>query len=353
MNVYEIFKAYDRRKCAEHMVSKYDKYFSDVEKCEKTLKKFEKELKKLKYPKKLNKDYKDFVVVVHEYYEDYEIPYKNRETKEVDYEKLQKYFYTDGIHLQNLWEHQDELDITLEELKEKNQGKTDLNDMFHTWGLDLIPRKKLINFEICDSSIDRYGVDVVAGEIFWEMTFYGFNNETVKTKAGELAKSCKESSKHIKMSKFEDGSVDEEEMSKHFVDADELFEDIDRKEIEEELEFDMKALEEIGDKNRTSFNGLMKEYLQNYSEKIKGILEEKEKMFYTVSFKKYIKDLKMELEMEGYSDFQINYALNKFHFINKYRFKEVEDYDKHKERTLKEVKKEFKEVKEDLGRDCR
>lgn len=60
------------------------------------------------------------------------------------------------------------------------------------WGIDFIERCFLVDLEIASNCIELYGDITVAGEIFWEITFYGDEESTVEEFKNELNERCKE-----------------------------------------------------------------------------------------------------------------------------------------------------------------
>ena len=61
--------------------------------------------------------------------------------------------------------------MTIQELKEK-----DLYSITK-YGIDLMPWGVILNLDVLPTSIDIYGVDNIAAKLFYEMTFYGGEEE--------------------------------------------------------------------------------------------------------------------------------------------------------------------------------
>ena len=156
-------------------------------------------------------------------------------------EDISTYFCVDGYYMDDILEHKEDLD------------KTDFSDEIHfyPYGLDFISRKELAGFNVCELSIDKYGIDRVIAEIIWEITFYGWDEETVDQHAKELDESLKETKEHPE---------DLRPIS-------ELFEELgwEDERTEEEIEADLKLSTEIGLENFRNRNAFLKEYITKYN----------------------------------------------------------------------------------------
>ena len=72
------------------------------------------------------------------------------------------------------------LDMTLEKLRDYEGGT------FNTYGIDFMDRCDILECEVLQLSIDTYGENIVAAEIFWEMTFYGLEEDGAQEKKAEV-----------------------------------------------------------------------------------------------------------------------------------------------------------------------
>ena len=161
---------------------------------------------------------------------------------------ISTYFCVDGYYIDDILEHKEDLD------------KTDFSGELHIcpYGLDFISRKELAGFNICELSIDKYGIDRVIAEIIWEITFYGWDEETIDQHAKELDESLQ-------------GTKDHPEDLRPIS---ELFEKLgwEDERTEEEIEADLKLSKEIGLENFRNRNAFLKEYkLENYQDFLKRI----------------------------------------------------------------------------------
>ena len=148
-------------------------------------------------PQYVNK-YSDFFVMI-DYYEDEFV--ELNETPEME-------FVVSGYHLKELLEHKNDLLLSWDELKEHPQKLT-------SYGIDFIPRNILATLDVCQLSIEKYGIVKIAVEILREITFYGWLEEEIKEVSDKLDKNLieiKEHPENFKVVKFDDSlDISEEE----------------------------------------------------------------------------------------------------------------------------------------------
>lgn len=139
--------------------------------------------------------------------------------EKMDKSKCEEYFYVDAIHFNQLVKNQDTLNCSLEECL-----KLDMSKMIITYGLDFLTRKVILNLIVAQPSIDKYGIEKVATELFWEMTFYGLTEEDIQKESDEVLD-------RLDSIDMEEKDIDELEDSND----EDIFSGIDEKENQEEF----------------------------------------------------------------------------------------------------------------------
>lgn len=199
MRVLELFKNVDKEKIAIELIKEYPRYFAksddyniNKENTLKTLNVFYENILNLT-PYDINskefEEYKDFIIIVNQYYGDstydgidiFDLDEKTFDIEKIDKSKCEEYFYVDAIHFNQLVKNQDILNYSLDECL-----KLDMDKMIITYGLDFLTRKVILNLIVAQPSIDKYGIEKVATELFWEMTFYGLTEEDIQKESDEV-----------------------------------------------------------------------------------------------------------------------------------------------------------------------
>lgn len=199
MRVLELFKNVDKEKIAIELIKEYPRYFAksddyniNKENTLKTLNVFYENILNLT-PYDINskefEEYKDFIIIVNQYYGDstydgvdiFDLDEKTFDIGKMDKSKCEEYFYVDAIHFNQLVKNQDVLNYSLDECL-----KLDMDKMIITYGLDFLTRKVILNLIVAQPSIDKYGIEKVATELFWEMTFYGLTEEQTQKENDEI-----------------------------------------------------------------------------------------------------------------------------------------------------------------------
>ena len=116
-----------------------------------------------------------FVSKCIEYYDGEEdIPYKDDEKREIDYDNLKSHYEVSGIDISEFVKKQDIINMTREEINKK--GLTP----YSTYDISLNKRSEILNYEIAQLCFDSIDANRLATEIYWEMTYHGLLNKTVK-----------------------------------------------------------------------------------------------------------------------------------------------------------------------------
>ena len=53
-------------------------------------------------------------------------------------------------------------------------------------GIDFIPWSEMLGLPLTDEILDKYGEDVIAVNIFWEMIFYGWTEESYRNRCDDI-----------------------------------------------------------------------------------------------------------------------------------------------------------------------
>lgn len=199
MRVLDIFKSVNKEDIAIELMKSYPNYFAksddydiNKENTLKTLNVFYENILNIT-PYDINskefEEYKDFIIIVNQYYGDstydgidiFDLDEKTFDIEKMDKSKCEEYFYVDAVHFNQLVKNQDTLNCSLEECL-----KLDMSKMIITYGLDFLTRKVILNLIVAQPSIDKYGKEKVATELFWEMTFYGLTEEDIQKESDEV-----------------------------------------------------------------------------------------------------------------------------------------------------------------------
>lgn len=237
MRVLDIFKSVNKEDIAIELMKSYPNYFAksddydiNKENTLKTLNVFYENILNIT-PYDINskefEEYKDFIIIVNQYYGDstydsidiFDLDEKTFDIEKMDKSKCEEYFYVDAIHFNQLVKNQDTLNCSLEECL-----KLDMSKMIITYGLDFLTRKVILNLIVAQPSIDKYGIEKVATELFWEMTFYGLTEEDIQKESDEVLD-------RLDSIDMEEKDIDELEDSND----EDIFSGIDEKENQEEF----------------------------------------------------------------------------------------------------------------------
>lgn len=184
-----------------------------------------------------NDEYKDFYIFTIDSYDDLG-----------DINNLEKYFDVFGCYLNEMIENKECLNDETWEDKINNEK------YFSHYGLDFIERKYLLGCEIADICIKTYGEIKVAAELFWEMTFYGYSEESIQKEENKLKEATKE---------IEEGNY------YSYENIDDFFKEIDSDYIpptQEELNLSLKKSQEIVEMNLKIYNHFFKEFLKDFKD---------------------------------------------------------------------------------------
>lgn len=241
MRIIDLLNKVNIEEIAEKLMQNHNHYFSDKEKTVEVLKKFYDDISSITLDDiSSNEEYKDFIVIVNEYYDDnsfkgenvFDLAEKYRE-KDFDFssiteQTLEKYFVVDGIHIHELIEKKDNIITDFHKYLEVSKENFE-NFYITSYGLDFIPRKIILACEIADLSIEKFGLITCATEVFWELTFYGLTEEQVQAESHKLDERVEE---------VEEGNLETLEE----VDGEDNFE-IDKRDINFSMEFSKKVNE--------------------------------------------------------------------------------------------------------------
>lgn len=204
MRIIDLLNKANIEEIAEKLIENHNCYFNNKEKTINLLKRFFQDIHSIELDDVLSDDeYKDFTVIVNEYYDDntlnkediFDIAERNRKTDynfdSVIEKDLEKYFVVDGIHKNELKEKKDNIITDFKEYLEATKNNFE-KYYITSYGLDFIARKTILACEVADLSIKRFGVLTCATEIFWELTFYGLTEEQVQKEASKLDERVKD-----------------------------------------------------------------------------------------------------------------------------------------------------------------
>jgi hypothetical protein len=265
MKAIEIFEKVNKEEFAKELVKRHDHYYPTIEKALRHFDIFMKDAYDRPLEELSDKDKENgFILVAREFISDENIePIKDENGKyfapKIDFKIQPKYMIVDGIYLKELIEKRDILGLTCKELREK-----DLMPVI-TYGISLLPRHLVLNYEVLPTSIDRYGLTTIAVELFFEFTFYGLVSEQVEDESDKLSDATNEIDKAKEYAQEHNITIDQafEElgMIKGATTIDELFEDLDDEEdlspeeIEEQEKY--KEIMEDAKTNETYMASLM------------------------------------------------------------------------------------------------
>ena len=179
MTVLELFNQCNRENIPQIMIDNHFlKEYKDAKQIQNEFDSFLKQISNVDIIEMDEENKRDgFVLVVDEVYSPYSIePIKESHgtysIPKIDIDKnVSKYFDVFGIHIKELVQKRNILGMTIQELKEK-----DLYSITK-YGIDLMPWGVILNLDVLPTSIDIYGVDNIAAKLFYEMTFYGGEEE--------------------------------------------------------------------------------------------------------------------------------------------------------------------------------
>ena len=115
------------------------------------------------------------------------------------------------------------------------------------YAIDMTPWNELAVVNILDKSIELYGVDEVAAEILWEMTFWGNNEATHKKEVKKTVKSLKKASKCKKFYTMEE--MEDRWFKKYGI-------PLREKKTEEQLAAEREKSKAIHEENKNTLNDL-------------------------------------------------------------------------------------------------
>ncbi len=240
----------DIEEIAKYLAKAYPDYYEDTQKGQDHYIYLLSECKKAE--KTNDPELRDFVINVNLFYEDdlENMVYTDESKTKIDYEKLPKYFNVDGIHLKELLEKKHTFGRTLKERRDSDELP------LTTYGIDFMDRGDILNCEILELSLEKFDKNLLAAEIFWEMTFYGLENEEVEEKADEITGNCDEA-----MKIYEETKDNPEEYEKHFKSIDDL--DI-FKDIPPLTEEEKKYMNDVAEYNVKVSDDFFLEYIKKY-----------------------------------------------------------------------------------------
>lgn len=241
MRIIDVFNKVTVEEIADILVKNHSSNYDDKEKTVDIVKRFYEDISSIVLEDiSSNEEYKDFTVIVNEYYDEnsfkgesvFELAERYRE-KDFDFssvteDTLDKYFVVDGINLHELIEKKDNIITDFKEYLEAS--KDHFEDFYVTsYGLDFIPRRIILACEIADLSIEKFGLATCATEIFWELTFYGLTENQVQAESDNLGKRVEE----VKEEKYE--TLEEADLDDNF--------EIDNRDIDFSIEFSKRVNE--------------------------------------------------------------------------------------------------------------
>lgn len=98
----------------------------------------------------------------------------------------------------DLFSEEEYYDVSLLHLEELN------DDSPVIYAIDFISWKQILGYEISLANLEEYSLDKLAGEILWEMTFYGYQEEVIEEEKTELLNRREEVEKAMEKEKDED-----------------------------------------------------------------------------------------------------------------------------------------------------
>lgn len=183
---YHFNKSNDFEKDKEYTLKALDTFYKDI-------------LSIIPYNKsdKEMEDYLDFCMVITNYYDDttydnidvFDLDRNTFDFDKFDISKCDKYYCVEAIYLNQLKKNHKCLDLSFEEIKKIDDFE---NNHITTYGIDFLTRKIVLGMEVAQPCIDLYGLNVVAAELFWEMTFYGLKEEQIQEESHKLDKNVEE-----------------------------------------------------------------------------------------------------------------------------------------------------------------
>lgn len=262
MTVFEIFKQVNIEELADKIMELHPSYYSKkenyIQNKKDTLEILNKFYNDIDNIELFNiedeefEEYKDFVLLVNEYYDDndydniniFDLNKKSFDINAIDKNKLSKYFVVDGIHLNQLNKNNKVLSYTWDEMR---KIENIFEDGIITYGIDYLTRKIVLNLMVAEPSITKYGLLIIAAELFWELTFYGLTEEQIQNKGDEL------------LSRVDSIDTENIENVEDFIE-DVFGENLDEEILtKEDLDFSMNFSIKIAEYNHTLENEFLKE----------------------------------------------------------------------------------------------
>lgn len=93
---------------------------------------------------------------------------------------------------------------TKEEIMKTNTN----NDYIVNYGIELESWNNILGFDIYNKSIDKYGINKCVAVVLYEMTWFGYNEETIHEKAEELNEASEETDNKKTFNSFEELILD-------------------------------------------------------------------------------------------------------------------------------------------------
>lgn len=160
MIVQDLFKNIDVEKLANNLIETYEEEKENSQKYG-----YEKYLKLIK----LTID--DFLSIIPTICNDYIIVYKTYDWfDEEDYE----YLDTSIIHIEDI---SNNIEIA-KSLTSNYNLELDRQNRIDTYGMDLVERNLLLGYNFCENCFDKYDKYDVLATVFYELTLFGYLNET-------------------------------------------------------------------------------------------------------------------------------------------------------------------------------
>lgn len=266
MRAIDVFEKVDKNEFAEELAKRYPKYYPTTEKALRHFDIFMKDAHSKPLDELDEKEINDgFVLTGIEYYSDEDTDVVKDENNnfvapDVDFDKVPKHICVDGIYLRELIEKKDILNMQVDELMKGNIMP------LTNYGIDFIDRHHVLAYEIIPTFIDRYGLTIVAVELFFEFTFYGLVSEQVKAESDKLVESTEEIQIVRDYAKEHNITIDEasEILGITFVakDIEELFANLNEEENDDDEE-ESKPLTEEEIKQQKEFEEWIKETNEN------------------------------------------------------------------------------------------
>ena len=254
MNGKELFLSRtpnDIKEMAKHLYKEHTGDYTSIGDVENEIYYFLDIIKDVKFVKE--KEDEDFLVICKEVKDDFAEEIIKKEDGKIDFEKIPGYFCVDGVHLKEILEKRDMLDMPYKQSKDSKMPT------ITKYGIEFVERNKLLAFEIMDLCFEKYDMNTIAAEIYFEYTFNGVTQESQDERREHLENSKKELDELLKIVKEHP-----EKENEFFVSKKEVFSDL----LDEDEKFDeqMEICEEFMEYEYIDQNKFFKEYLEKYKD---------------------------------------------------------------------------------------